>query len=84
MTSEISALFERLGQPDGIGRAFAITRRCFLEEFGGDQDRLLAAMPAADWPHIVSLDRFTENYIVTRPGADGVYLIHGDVVREVR
>lgn len=71
--------FEALGRPESTGLAFAITRKA-ANELGLTIDTL----PRPDYEHRIWLDRLTDNFIVARPDANGVYnsvLLHNEPVR---
>lgn len=65
--NEITEMFARLGDPDGIGKAFAITRDASLSV----ED--VSALPKPDYDHQIWLDDITKNFIVVRPDAAGGY-----------
>ncbi len=75
MRAAIEASFVALGEapvtPTGL--AFAITRKAIADEFGGDTDKMLAALPRPDYEHAIFHDEITNNYIVARPNAGGKY-----------
>ena len=65
-----AAAFAKLGRPEHIGHAFAITRLGVKEE-GGVATLLKANRPA--YEHRIYVDPMTDNLIVVRPDAKGGY-----------
>lgn len=71
----ISEMFDRLGRPEHVGSAFAITMEliCDFELKGKDGKLRLDKLPRPDYEHRILHDQRTDNYMVLRPDAQGQY-----------
>lgn len=71
---EMADSFANLGKPEHLGMAFAITRHGIDCNFKS-VEALMKVLPRPDYEHGIWLDEVTDNLLVIRPNADGVYAL---------